>query len=73
VDGLIRQALQKENIAAPTIYGLGESRLKAALTMALQAIEARESPLNQAYQRSAWKHYCDCCGDGECERQLFVH
>jgi HTH-type transcriptional regulator, transcriptional repressor of NAD biosynthesis genes len=71
VDALIRQALQKADIAAPTMYGLGDVRLQASLDMALQSISANISSQNQLNKRATWKHFCDCCGDGECERQLF--
>jgi nicotinamide riboside kinase len=76
VDALIRQALQKAGIAAPTIYGLGDARLQAAMAVVLQAIKARETvrelSSNQSIKSSSWKHFCECCGDGECERQLFA-
>jgi hypothetical protein len=65
VDRLIRQALQTAGIAAPTMYGLGDVRLQAALDMALQAMN-----VNRPVNRTSWKHFCDCCGDGECERVL---
>lgn len=66
VDALVRQALQRSDIAAPTIYGLSETRLQAALDMALQAMQ----PPQSRAMRSSWKHYCECCGDGECERLM---
>jgi nicotinamide riboside kinase len=72
VDALIRQALQRAEIAAPTIYGLGDVRLQAALDTALQSISANISSQNQLNKRTTWKHFCDCCVDGECERQLFT-
>jgi nicotinamide riboside kinase len=66
VDALIRQALQRAEIAASTIYGLGDARLQAALDMVLQAMS-----VDKPVSRITWKHLCECCGDGECERQLF--
>ena len=70
VDDLIRQALQTVNLAVPTIYGLGDARLQAALAMVLQAISASEQ--QTAPSRTNWQHFCDCCGDGACEQKLFT-
>jgi nicotinamide riboside kinase len=67
VDALIRQALQKAGIAAPTMYGLGDIRLQAALDMALQPMS-----MNKPISRTTWKHFSECCGDGKCERLLFT-
>ena len=63
VDTLIRQALQRAGVGAPTIYGWGDSRLQAALAVVLQAMQ----PQPPMAKRATWTHYCDCCGDGECE------
>ena len=68
VDSLIRQALQKSGISAPTIYGLGESRLQVALTIVYQAMQTQQAE-PALINRSVWRHCCDCCGDGECERR----
>jgi nicotinamide riboside kinase len=77
VDDLIRQALQTENIALSTVYGLGDARLEAALAIVLQAINGSEErtaqqPQRTAQQRTTWQHFCDCCGDGVCEQRLFT-
>lgn len=66
VDSLIRQALQRGGISAPTIYGGETARKETALTMVLQAIQ----PVPKQTLRTVWKHYCECCGDGECERLI---
>jgi nicotinamide riboside kinase len=77
VDDLIRQALQTENIAVSTVYGLGDARLQAALAMVLQAMNESKQrtaqlPQRTAQQRTTWQHFCDCCGDGVCEQRLFT-
>lgn len=66
VDSKIRQALQRGGIAAPTVYGGEAARTAAALAMILQAMQ----PAAKQTLRSLWKHYCECCGDGECERLI---
>ncbi len=71
VDDLIRQALQTANLAVPTIYGLGDARLQAALAMVLQAMNASNDRITQQ-QSARWQHFCDCCGDGACEKKLFT-
>jgi nicotinamide riboside kinase len=72
VDSLVREALQRAEIQAPTIYGLGELRLQAALDVTLQALQAPPSARREPIKKSKWQHFCENCGDGDCERRMLT-
>jgi nicotinamide riboside kinase len=62
VDTRIRQALASAGITAHTLYGAQDARLQAALA----AVRSRK--LLRPSWTTSWKHYCDFCGDGGCEK-----
>ena len=74
VDAHIRAALTRAGVAHALVYGNGPQRLVNAVhainSIALNPIpNCRNGQKTSEYRR--WRGACECCGDPDCERQLF--
>ncbi len=67
VDGLIRQALHRSDLAYAVVAGQGSARLAQALQTVQHALSARQRALDNA-SRPRWRWVCDKCDDGDCEQ-----
>jgi nicotinamide riboside kinase len=81
VDRLVRQALRRAGLGWSVIAGQGPARLANALAAVHRALAhaADSAPSQGASDEHApgwaprdWRHVCQRCGDGSCERQLLA-
>ncbi len=64
VDALVRSALARGNVPYRTIYGIGEERLRNAMTSI--------APPEREAQTRPWAWSCEKCSDPDCEHRLFT-
>jgi len=81
VDALIRAALARAGVGYRVVYGQGPERLAAALraigeadsdTQGASAPAAATATAAAESKPSAFRGYCDKCGDPVCEHRLFT-
>ena len=69
-DHALRDALALSGVNYQVVYGLGEQRLRSALS----ALQARWPDASKAAERDSsrarWVWACDKCSDPQCERRL---
>lgn len=74
VDARIRAALARAGVAHALVYGSGPQRLVNTVN-AINSIATNPIPIYQNGQKTPeyrrWRGACECCGDPDCERQLF--
>lgn len=64
----LQEVLRTNMIAYSVIYGSGEQRLKAALSIVLPALANTEA---ESASYSRWMAKCEKCSDAVCEHRLF--
>jgi nicotinamide riboside kinase len=74
MDMLLRRSLAQGEVPFQVIYGMGDERLRQALTAlsALQSAEAKPktAPAQTPGPRKPWVWSCDKCSDPVCEHKL---